>query len=172
MIASAHLLGGLICGLAALPVRAAALRVAVAFGLGVASHVMLDMIPHSDYATLSRSTIIVVVSMEIAATLGLAWVLLRRPRVRGWRTTLPAGLAGASIPDVKFFAPFLPSSMATRIEEVANRFHGPFHAPPMALTLELSAELGCTVLLLGAFVFLARHPPGQHSARYQAAPHE
>ncbi|HEX6313969.1 MAG TPA: hypothetical protein VFZ73_03885 [Gemmatimonadaceae bacterium] len=155
----------MICGFGALSARASVSRVVVAFGLGIASHALLDMIPHGDYATLSRSAIVAVVSVEVFATIALAWLLLRSRRVPGWRTALPAGVVGASIPDIKFLAPFFPAPLATWIEVTANRFHGPFHAPPAPLLLEISAELACTVSLLGGLVFLARRLPTRHPAR-------
>lgn len=143
----------------------------VAFALGVASHVILDAIPHSDYGTLSRSAIVTIVSMEVFATIALAWFLLRRRRPEGWSAALPAGVVGASIPDIKFVAPFLPDAASRWIGAAANRFHGPFHAAPQRLSVELSVEVACTALLIGALVVLTRYQarwkpavgPGGHS---------
>jgi hypothetical protein len=157
MIASAHVLAGLICGVATLSVRARAAKAVLAFALGIGTHVILDAIPHSDYGTLSRGTIVVVVSLEVIATTALAWLLLRSRRTPGWQITLPAGVFGASIPDIKFLAPYFPPQMASMIETAANGFHAPFHAAPMRLAAEVSAELACTALLVGAMVVLARH---------------
>jgi hypothetical protein len=156
MIASAHVLAGLICGVAAASARASGARVVAAFALGVASHVILDAIPHSDYGVLSRSTIVAVVAMEVVATIAFAWFLLHRREVAGWRTALPAGVAGASIPDIKFVAPLLPDPASTWTEEAANRFHGPFHAWPAPLGVEILLELVCTLLLACALVVVVR----------------
>ena len=112
MIAAAHVTAGLVAGVAALSARTSGGRLATAFGLGVLSHVVLDAIPHSDYGSLQRSTLLMSVAIEIVATLALAWYLLRDRRLTGLRSALPAGLAGAMMPDVKFLRYFLPAPAA------------------------------------------------------------
>ena len=134
--------------------RTIGLRVATAFALGVLSHVVLDAIPHSDYGSLSRSALLTSVAIEIVATLSLAWYLLRERRLSGLRHVLPAGLAGAMIPDLKFARYFLPASAGSWVESVGNRFHAPFHAGPTTVAVGLTFEILCTLLLFGALLLL------------------
>ena len=156
MIAAAHVMAGLVAGVAALSARTSASRVATAFGLGVLSHVVLDAIPHSDYGSLPRSALLTSVAIEIVATLALAWYLLRERRLPGLRYALPAGLAGAMIPDLKFGRYFLPSPAASWVETVGDRFHAPFHAAPTTVAVGLTFEILCTLLLFGALLLLIR----------------
>jgi hypothetical protein len=59
VIASAHAAAGAVAALAGLnAAKSRTGRIGVAFALGLLSHVVLDAIPHSDYAPLSRSTVL------------------------------------------------------------------------------------------------------------------
>jgi hypothetical protein len=163
MIAAAHVMAGLVAGVAALSARSSASRLATGFGLGVLSHVVLDAIPHSDYGSLPRSALLMSVAVEIVATLGLAWYLLRDRRLPGLRFALPAGLAGAMIPDLKFARYFLPPPAASWVHDVGDRFHAPFHAGPTTVTVGLTLEVTCTLLLFGALLLLIRRQDGPHT---------
>ena len=156
LIAAAHVTAGLVVGVGALSARTRGLRVAIAFGLGVLSHVVLDAIPHSDYGSLPRSVLLMSVAIEIVATLVIAWYLLRDRRLPGLRYALPAGLAGAMIPDLKFARYFLPAQAGSWVERVGNRFHAPFHAGPTTVAIGLTNELICTLVLFGVLVLLVR----------------
>jgi hypothetical protein len=69
---------------------------------------------------------------------------------------LPAGLAGAMMPDLKFARYFLPESAVSWVLEVGDRFHAPFHAAPTTVAIGLTLEIVCTMLLLGALLILIR----------------
>lgn len=159
MIAAAHVMAGLVAGVAVLSARTSEGRVATAFGLGALSHVILDAIPHSDYGSLPRSALLMSVAIEIVATLGVAWNLLRTRHLPGLRYALPAGLAGAMIPDVKFARYFVPAPAASWVQNVGDRLHAPFHAAPTTVAVGLSFEVLCTLLLFGMVVLLLRRHP-------------
>ena len=149
-------MAGLVAGVAALSGRTNGSRLAAGFGLGVLSHVVLDAIPHSDYGSLPSVAVLISVALEIAATLAVAWYLLRQRHIHGLRWSLPAGLAGAMIPDAKFARYFLPAPAGPWIRDVGDRFHAPFHAQPTTVAIGLTFEIVCTVLLLVAFLLLIR----------------
>ena len=163
MIATAHVTAGMIASIAALSVRGNGLRVATALVLGVVSHFALDIIPHSDYRSLSRWAILCVITLELLGTFALGWYLLRPRRIPGLRVTLPAGLAGAMFPDIKFASYFLPEPAATRVAELGVRFHEGRHAAPSPLAVGLSAEIACTLLLIAALWLIARRFPLERS---------
>lgn len=156
VIAAAHVTAGLVAGVAALSARTNGSRMAIAFGLGVLSHVILDAIPHSDYGSLPRSALPMSVAIEIVGTLALAWYFLRDRRLPGLGYALPTGLAGAMIPDVKFARYFLPAPQAAWVETVGDRFHVPFHAAPTTTAVGLTLEVGCTLLLFAGLLLLIR----------------
>lgn len=156
MIATAHVMAGLVAGVAALSARTAGAMAATGFVLGLLTHVVLDAIPHSDYGSLSRTAVLISVASEIAATFALAWYLMRSRRLPGLWIAVPAGLAGAMIPDAKFARYFLPEPAGSWIRDVADRFHAPFHAERATVATGLTFEIVCTVLLFGAFLLLLR----------------
>ena len=156
MIAAAHVMAGLVAGVVALSARTDGSRMATGFGLGILSHVVLDAIPHSDYGSLPASTVLTSVAIELAATFALAWYLLQKRRLPGLWAALPAGLAGAMIPDAKFARYFLPAPAGSWIRDVGDRFHAPFHAHPTPVAIGLTLEIVCTLLLLGALLLLLR----------------
>ena len=156
VIATAHVTAGMIAGVAALSARGSGWRFVAAVGLGVLTHVVLDAIPHSDYGSLTRSTILAIVSLELVATFTFGWYLLRRRLRPGLRLTLPAALAGAMVPDAKFAGQWLPPPAASWIHTVADGFHAPFHAAPTPIATGLVVEIACTLVLLGLFSLVAR----------------
>ncbi len=156
MIAAAHVMAGLVAGVAALSARTNGSRVATGLLLGGLSHVVLDSIPHSDYGSLPRSTVLASVAIEIAATFALGWYLMRSRRLPGVWIAVPAGLAGAMIPDMKFARYFLPEPAGSWVREVGERLHGPFHAEPTAFAVGLAFEIICTLLLFGVLLLLLR----------------
>lgn len=152
-------MAGLVAGVAALSGRTSGSRLATGFGLGVLSHVVIDAIPHSDYGSLPRSALLISVAIEIVATLALAWYLLRERSLPGLRSALPAGLAGAMIPDLKFARYFLPAPAASWVQSVGDRFHVPFHAAPTSVAVRLTFEIICTLLLFCELLLLLRRQP-------------
>ena len=156
MIATAHVTAGMIAGVAALSVRGSALRFATALGLGLLSHVVLDIIPHSDYGTLSRSTILTIVVVELIATFAFGYFLLRQRRIPGLRVTLPAALAGAMLPDMKFAGNWLPMPWSSWVSAAGYRFHDGFHTAPTPIAVGLSAEIACTLLLVAGLLLIVR----------------
>jgi len=146
----------MIAGVAALSTRGNGWRFVAAVGLGVLTHVVLDAIPHSDYGSLRRSTILVIVALELVATFTFGWYLLRRRLRPGLRLTLPAALAGAMLPDAKFAGQSLPAPAASWIRTIGDGFHAPFHAPPTPPALGLAVEIVCTVVLLSLLSMVAR----------------
>jgi hypothetical protein len=86
----------------------------------------------------------------------LAWYLIRSRRWPGWHHAIPAAVAGAMMPDVKFLRYFLPPRAAALVYEIGDRFHAPFHASPTSVTIGLSLEIVCTLILLGALSLLVR----------------
>lgn len=156
MIAAAHVMAGLVAGVAALSAPTNGARVVLGFGLGVLTHVVLDAVPHSDYGSLGRSLVILSVAVETAAVLGLGWFLLRSRRLPGLLFAVPAGLAGAMMPDVKFLRYFLPPPGASWVLDLGSRFHGPFHAQPTTVAVGLPNEILSTLALCGLLLFLIR----------------
>lgn len=156
MIATAHVTAGMIAGVAALSARGTGWRFATALGLGLLSHVVLDMIPHSDYGSLGPWTILIIVSLELLATFTFGWYLLRQRRLPGLRLTLPAALAGAMAPDAKFAGQWLPEPATSWLHTLGDRFHAPFHAARTPVAVGLVAELVCTLLLLSVLSVLVR----------------
>lgn len=156
MIAAAHVMAGLVAGVAASSAHTNGLRVATGFGLGVLTHMVLDAIPHSDYGSLAPALLVSSVAIEITGTLTLAWYLLRSRRLPGLTVALPAGIAGAMMPDVKFTRYFLPRPAATWVHDVGDRLHAPFHAGPTTVAAGLTLEIVCTLLLFGVLLMLMR----------------
>lgn len=156
MIATAHVTAGIIAGIVALRARSNGSRLTTGLALGLISHVILDTIPHSDYGSLSRWAILVVVSLELLMTFALAWYLLRPRRLPGLHMTLPAGLAGGMMPDAKFAGQWLPAPAAAWMRNVGDRFHAFFHVDPNPLVVELATEIACTLLLVAGLWLLVR----------------
>jgi hypothetical protein len=156
MIAAAHVMAGIVSGVAALSARAGALRVLTAFGLGMLSHVVLDAMPHSDYRSLGPRAVLIIVFFEITATMTIAWFVLRSQRYHAPRVPLLVGLAGATLPDVKFMQPWLPGPVGSWVNRVGEGFHGPFHASPTPVAVGLFMEIVATVSLIGVLFLLVR----------------
>jgi len=129
-------------------------RVAAAFGLGILSHVVLDAIPHSDYRMLSPSNILWVSACETVIACAIVAFLLRRRLPPRWPGLLLAGLAGSSLPDVKFPVRVIaPGSFARSVEHYGDHLHSYFHAADMAnpfvgLAIEFTVALALLATLL------------------------
>ena len=149
-------MAGVVSGVGALSVRAGALRVLTAFGLGILSHVVLDALPHSDYGSLGHRAILAIVLFEITATMTIAWFVLRSQRYRGARLPLLVGLIGATLPDVKFMQTWLPGQAGLWVDRVGEGFHGPFHTSSDSVALGLFVEVVATLSLLVVLWLLAR----------------
>lgn len=149
MIASAHVLSGVLSGVIAARARTTASRAAVAFGLGVLFHVVIDAVPHSDYGSLMGWTRVAIVLPEVVASLAIGWFILR-PQ---WRPeqgiAVLAGLAGAMLPDVKFVFAFFPEPVASTVTFWGDRFHSYFHASPTPFMVGKRNEaIGVAILIV------------------------
>lgn len=172
MIAAAHVAAGAVCGLlAARLTRTAGTAVALSFALGVASHVPMDAIPHSDYVGLTRPQALIVALVEVVALVALIRWTLRDRLAPPDAPCMVAGALGALLPDAKIAAEVvLPQGIAAPMIDFWERFHALHAAPPDARLLGLAAELTLTVLLL---IWLARlrppAAPGEGSSAPRAA---
>jgi hypothetical protein len=139
-------------------------RTAASFALGLASHFLLDAIPHSDYAGLAPLAVRWVVLGEGVVILAiLAWILRGRLD-RGWPGYLIAGIAGAVLPDAKFFAPiFLSEHLTVRVTQIGRRIHR-FHAhAPSHPLIGYGLELACTCACLWLLTRFPRTARPSHS---------
>lgn len=152
MIASAHIGAGLVAGMVASRASGStARRVAIALLLGLASHVMLDAVPHADYGFMPRRWIVPVALCEAVVVFAAAWMILRR-RVRpGWQILLVTGVFGATVPDSRFGLGFLGAQARHRVLYATYWFHSFFHAAPVVLwigmTTQVAAALACMAAL-------------------------
>lgn len=157
MIASAHLAAGAVAAAVAVSLGGSRTRrVVTAFVFGVLSHVMLDAVPHSDYEPFPQDRIFAPVLIEVLLiSLVLGWILRRRLRMH-WPSYL-GGLAGASVPDAKFFARWpMPDRMAALVQDYGNWFHDFFHAPRPALDVGWVTQIVSALILLAILTLLAR----------------
>ena len=159
MIASAHVAAGAVAGLIAhrLGMRRGP-SVAMAFVIGLGSHVVLDAIPHGDYAPLSSPFRLWVALVETVVTLAVVALILPRPRSPNVLLSIAAGVAGSILPDAKsVVALVVPPRITDRVAEYGDRFHGLFHAPaPDSPVVGLTVEVAVTLVLLVALVALTR----------------
>lgn len=141
-----------------------ALQIAAALVIGLASHVVLDAIPHADYPSLSRRAITLFVLAEAIAIAAIAVCVLRRRIRPRWRWPMFAGVAGATIPDVKFLTKIvLPARFADDVARVGNEFHRWFHADDTSLTIGMTTQVVSAVLLLAALFAFRRADPSLRS---------
>lgn len=125
------------------------MRFGAAFTLAVASHLLLDAIPHSDYGSLSRPAMGILVALESVVVGASAAFILRHRLLPHWPEYLLPGLFGSALPDAKFIAPVLLSDRNARlVESYGNRFHEGIHAAPTSLAVGVTNEVVCAILLL------------------------
>src|SRR5262245_12495468 len=156
MIASAHVVGGIVSGVVGSSARSNVSRFVVAFALGIALHVALDAIPHSDYGQLVGATRMSVVFVEVAATAALLWFMLRSHWRPAYLVPFVGGLAGSLLPDAKFAFALFPEPVATRVEHWGNGFHSWFHAGVTPFLAGKAAEVTSIVVLLAVLTLLLR----------------
>ena len=134
-------------------------RAALALGLGVLSHVILDALPHGDYGELGMAAMVPVVMLEFIVAIIVLTRILRDRVMTGWPVAIAAGVVGACIPDFKFLARLLlPPDVAVEVAEYGNQLHRPFHADPTSLGVGTTIEVGATLLLLALLTrFPRRH---------------
>lgn len=159
MLASAHITAGAVAGLVAMQSTSdRGRRVAIALGLGFLSHVLLDMVPHGDYAPLSQEVTVRVALLEAFAMCLVVWFTLRRRLPPGVPDYLLAGVGAAALPDFKSVAAlFLPPDAAALVREYGYALHDLFHAPPPStLIAGWGAEIACTVVLLAVLIVMPR----------------
>jgi len=100
MIASAHVAAGAVVGMAsAYSVKPRFARLTLAIGMAIVAHLLLDAIPHSDYTSLPRPTVLLVATSEILAASAIAGCILRTRLTHDWPEYLSAGLFGSLLPD-------------------------------------------------------------------------
>jgi hypothetical protein len=85
-----------------------------------------------------------------------------------WPDYVIPGLAGATLPDFKFFARvFLPKRMEVTIEHYGNWLHSYFHVGPTPPTLGWTVEIICLIALIGMLIAFPRRAPTARSAHPQ-----
>jgi hypothetical protein len=159
LIASAHVAAGAVAGLVASRLTDHRLgRIILAFVLGVVSHVVLDGIPHSDYAPLSSPLRLWIAFGETLVTLALVALITLRRRAPNAAEYLLSGIAGSILPDAKsIVALFVTPALTERVATYGNRFHALFHAPaPESPVVGLTVEVACTLSLLALLVVIGR----------------
>ena len=157
MIAAAHVAAGAVAGLLAARVtRRASVALVLSFAVGVASHVAMDAIPHSDYGSLSRGAALGVALGEVVVMVFVISSMMRGRVTPPDASCMTAGAVGAMLPDVKSAAMLFPGQLGAPIVEFWERFHALHAAPHDAETLGLVLEVTVTVLLL---FWLARLRP-------------
>lgn len=151
MIASAHVAAGAVVGAVAMRWRApVAVRVLVAIVIGIAGHLAMDAIPHSDYAFVQFNRIAWVGLGEALVACVLVWFMVRGRLAPGRRLPLVAGIASSMAPDVKFVVRTLAPLYEHRVTRVTDAIHG-FHATePLHIWLAFTGE----VLLAAGFFYL------------------
>lgn len=159
MIASAHIVGGIVSGVVGASARTNASRFAVAFALGLVSHIALDAIPHSDYGQLFGAERMAVVSIEVPATAALMWFMLRSRWRPGFGVSVPAGLAGSVLPDAKFAFAIFPEPVASSVERWGNGFHSWFHALPTPFRVGMATQITSLMVLLLILTLVLRRGP-------------
>ena len=143
--------------LAARVTRTPTLRSALAFAIGIATHVVLDAIPHADYGYLPRRMIAAIIIGE-----GLL-VVVASLLILGWRTAradwlaIFFGVVGATLPDARFGADILlPHAQAVAVTRATYWFHSWFHASEVNKTLGWATQVSAAVLLLGSLALFPR----------------
>ena len=159
MIASAHIVSGILCGVVAASARTNASRFAVAFALGLVSHVVLDAIPHSDYGQLFGAERMAVVIVEVPVTAALLWLILRSRWRRGFGVSVPAGVAGSVLPDAKFAFAIFPEPVSSSVERWGNGFHSWFHALPTPFLVGMATQIASLIVLLVILTLVLRRVP-------------
>jgi len=150
VIASAHFAAAVAVGMAsAYALKTRLGRVALAFVSGFVLHLLMDAVPHSDYAGLSTSAIRALVPCEMVVVGAAAAYVLRHRLMRHWPEYLSAGLLGSVLPDVKFVAKIVLSDRdANLVEYYFDRLHVPFHTTANSVALGVTTQIVCAVLLL------------------------
>lgn len=132
-------------------------RIALAALLGVASHMALDAIPHSEYRFMPLDDALKVALVEILVMIPVVVLIARRRGGRDWLVPLAAGIGASMLPDVKFGAHlFLSAKAAAVVERVGDSFHF-FHTEPHSHhMLGLVAEITITGVCFALIVRLSR----------------
>lgn len=150
MIASAHLVAGVVIGAAgATWLRWKPGRIIATFGLGVLMHLLMDAIPHADYNGLLGPRLVAIVAVESLLILAISFILLRDRVQPGWWPSIAAGVIGSTVPDSKFFAPLLvPGRYGPLVSDAGERLHESIHAAPTSFGVGMTTQISALVLLL------------------------
>lgn len=137
-------------------------RIFAALAAGVATHLLIDAIPHSDYYRLGGSAIVAVVLVEIAAMGAFAGWLLGQRLVTQWRGVLLSGLSGSAVLDVKFIGRLvLPDEYARTVAHAGDLLHANFHSAPAGVITGMTTQVATVVALLVMLLLLRP----RHSSR-------
>jgi hypothetical protein len=157
VFASAHLSAGLLSGMVASRASGGTTRkVAAALFLALASHVMLDAIPHADYGFIPRRYILPIAFCETALVFTVGWLILRRRVSQGWKPILAAGLFGTAVPDLRFGLGFLPATIKFKILFFTYWTHGYFHAEPVAFGIGMASQVTMALACLACLFAFPR----------------
>jgi uncharacterized membrane protein YwaF len=157
VIASAHLGAGLVAGMAASRASGGwARRIVIALALGLASHVMLDAIPHADYGFLRRLYILPIALCEAAVLFGVAALILRRRVVKGWQYFLAAGIFASAVPDARFGLEMFPWQIKYKVLFATYWFHSFFHAGPVTFWIGMVNQVVVALLCVAALFAFPR----------------
>jgi hypothetical protein len=141
MIASLHVATGAAIGIAvARKLRPRAFQVLVAIVVGVCGHLLMDAIPHSDYAFLPEAIVPWVGLGEACIAIGVVALLARRQLRAGEWLPVAAGVAASMAPDVKFAARLFAPQYEAAVTRVTDAVHGLHATKPLHVWLAFSAE--------------------------------
>ena len=149
MIASAHVAAGAVVGALAMRMRASVVvRVVVAMVAGVALHLAMDAVPHSDYAFIEIRWVPWVGLAEAAVACAIVTGLAKGRIGSSQPIVLFAAIASSMAPDVKFVARVLAPRYEAAITRITDTIHGLHATQPLHVVLVFSGEV---LLALGFF---------------------
>jgi hypothetical protein len=157
MIASLHVATGAAIGIAAARnLRPRAIQVIVAVVLGVCGHLLMDAIPHSDYAFLPEGIVPWVGLGEALIAIG-AVALLARHKL-GAREWIPvaAGVAASMAPDVKFAVRIAAPQHEAAVSRLTDAVHGLHATKPLHVWLAFGGEVFLALTFFYLFWRIAR----------------
>ena len=151
MIASLHVATGAAIGIAAARnLRPRALQLLVAVVVGVCGHLLMDAIPHSDYAFLPDAIVPWVGLGEAFIAIGVVALLSRRQLGAGEWIPVAAGVVASMAPDVKFVVRVVAPQYEAAVTRVTDAVHGLHATKPLHVWLAFSGE----VLMMLTFFYL------------------
>jgi hypothetical protein len=157
MIASLHVATGAAIGIAAArTLRPRALQVFVAIVVGVGGHLLMDAIPHSDYAFLPVDIVPWVGLGEAFVAIGIVALLSRKQFGVGEWLPVATGVAASMAPDVKFVVRVLAPQYEAAVTRVTDAVHGLHATRPLHVWIAFSAEVALALTFFYLFWRIAR----------------